>query len=106
MTTFDKREDAYEARFAHEEELRFKALAHRNRLLGLWAASLLGKSGEAAESYAASLVTGFLAADDEPLFAKLRGDFDAAGVAESSQHLREKMGELLSQATAELKPGA
>ena len=55
-TTFDKREEGFERQFVHDEELRFKAVARRNRLLGLWAAGLLGKSGTDAEAYAKEVV--------------------------------------------------
>ena len=84
MTTFDKRKDAYENKFAHDEALRFKAEARRNKLLGLWAAELLGKSGEEADAYAREVVrSDFEEAGDEDVFRKVRGDFDAAGIDQS-----------------------
>ena len=73
MTTFDKREDAFEKQFAHDEELRFKATARRNRLLGLWAAEKLGKTGEDADVYAREVVmSDFEEAGDEDVFRKIR----------------------------------
>ena len=73
MTTFDKREDAFENKFAHDAELQFKAEARRNKLLGLWAAGLLGKSGAAAEAYAREVVAAdFEKAGDSDVFAKVR----------------------------------
>ncbi len=73
MTTFDKRQDAFEAKFAHDEELRFKAEARRNKLLGLWAAEKLGKTGEDAEDYARSVVAAdFEEAGEEDVFRKIR----------------------------------
>ena len=81
MTTFDQRKDAYENKFAHDEELRFKATARRNKLLGLWAAEKLGKSGADAEAYAKSVVQAdFEEAGDEDVIRKLLGDLVSAGV--------------------------
>ena len=81
MTTFDKREEAFEKKFAHDEELQFKAGARRNKLLGLWAADKLGKSGADAEAYAKSVVLAdFEEAGDEDVVRKLLGDLTAAGV--------------------------
>ena len=104
MTTFDKREDGFEKKFAHDEELRFKANARRAKLVGLWAAEKLGKSGAEAESYAKSVVVADLAeAGEEDLFRKIRGDFDAANVAQSDHQLRRTMDELLAKATADIR---
>ncbi|MBN9000180.1 MAG: DUF1476 domain-containing protein [Rhizobiales bacterium] len=104
MTTFDKREDAFENRFAHDEELKFKAVARRNRQLGLWAAGLLGKSGDAAEAYAEEVVASdFEEAGDEDVFRKLRTDFDAAGVAQSDHQIRRTMADLLATAIEQLR---
>lgn len=103
MSTFDEREKAYEARFAHDEELRFKAVARRNKLLGAWAAERLGHTGEEAENYARSVVRAdFEEPGDEDVFRKVRGDFDAAGVPIDDGALREKMRELLVTAAEEL----
>jgi len=81
MTTFDDRKDKFENKFAHDAELRFKAEARRNKLLGLWAAGLMGKTGDDAEAYAKEVIKAdFEEAGDEDVFRKLRKDFDAAGV--------------------------
>ena len=78
MSGFDKREEGFERKFAHDEELQFKATARRNKLLGLWAAELMGLSGEAAEAYAKEVVrSDFEEAGEEDVFRKIRGDFDA-----------------------------
>ena len=99
MTTFDKRKDAFENKFAHDAQLRFKAEARRNKLLGLWAAELLGKTGEAAETYAKSIVAAdFEEAGDEDVFRKIRADFDSAGVAQSDHQIRRTMEELMGKA--------
>jgi hypothetical protein len=99
MTTFDKRKDAFENKFAHDAQLRFKAEARRNRLLGLWAAELLGKTGEAADVYAKSIVAAdFEEAGDEDVFRKIRADFDGAGVAQSDHQIRRTMEELMGKA--------
>ena len=84
MTTFDKREEVFENKFAHDEELRFKAHARRNKLVGLWAAGKLGLAGEAAEAYGKAVVTADLdAPGSDGVFAKVRADFDAKSVAQS-----------------------
>jgi hypothetical protein len=106
MTTFDKREDAFEKQFAHDEELRFKATARRNKLLGLWAAEKLGLSGAEAESYAKSIVMAdFEEAGDQDVLRKLRKDFDAKGVAQSDHQIGRVMTELLEKAVADIKAG-
>lgn len=106
MTTFDKREESFERKFALDEELRFKAMARRNRMLGLWAAQKLGKSGDDAAEYAKSVVMAdFEEAGDEDVFRKIRGDFDAAGVEQSDHQIRRAMDELLAQALEAIKAG-
>ncbi len=93
MSTFDDRERAYEAKFAHDADLRFKADARRNRLVGEWAAELLGKTGDDARSYAMTVVTSdFEEAGDEDVFRKLVADLD--GKADDAT-IRAKMAELL-----------
>src|SRR3974390_1982316 len=105
-TTFDKREEGFEKQFAHDEELRFKAIARRNKLLGLWAAEKLGLTGAEAENYAKELVLAeFQAAGDEDVFRKGRTDFDAKGVAQSDHQIRRHMDELLAQAVIQIKAG-
>jgi len=101
MTSFDKREEGFEKKFAHDEELRFKATARRNRMMGAWAAEKLGLTGADAEAYAREVV---LADIEGPgVFAKLRKDFDAKGVAQSDHQIRRHMDEMLAQAIAQLK---
>jgi hypothetical protein len=107
MSGFDKREEGFEKKFAHDEELRFKAGARRNKLLGLWAAEKLGKSGAEAEAYAKEVVASdFEEAGDEDVFRKVRKDFDAAGVAQSDHQIRRTMDELMARAIEQIKTGA
>jgi hypothetical protein len=104
MTTFDKREEGFEKKFAHDEELRFKAGPRRNKLLGLWAAEKLGLSGAEAEAYAKTVVAAdFEEAGDEDVFRKVRKDFDAKGVDQSDHQLRRTMDELMGQAIEQIK---
>src|SRR4026209_386442 len=106
MTTFDKREEGFEKKFAHDEELRFKANARRNKLLGLWAAEKLGLSGSAADAYAKEVVVAdFEEAGDEDVFRKVRKDFDAKGIAQSDQDLRKMVVDLMGQAIDQIKAG-
>lgn len=106
MTTFNERGDAFEKKFAHDEELRFKATARRNKMLGLWAADKLGKTGAEAEAYAREVVSAdFEEAGDEDVFRKLRKDFDAAGVTQSDHQIRHHMDELLARAVEDIKAG-
>jgi hypothetical protein len=104
-TTFDKREEDFERQFAHDEELRFKAIARRNKLLGLWAAGKLGLSGAEAEAYAKELVLAEFGPAGEDVFRKVRTDFDAKGVAQSDHQIRRHMDELLAQALIQIKAG-
>jgi hypothetical protein len=106
MTTFDKREEAFEQQFAHDEELRFKATARRNKLLGLWAAEQLGLQGAEADSYALSVVmSAFEDNGDHDVRSKIRKDFDAKGVAQSDHQIARHMDELMAQAIAAIKAG-
>ncbi|MBP2152242.1 DUF1476 domain-containing protein [Xanthobacter autotrophicus DSM 597] len=106
MTTFDKREEGFEKAFALDEETRFRALARRNKKLGLWAAEKLGLTGEAAQEYAKEVVVADLQeAGDEDVFRKLRADFDARNVDVSDHQIRRNMDELLAVAAAEVKSG-
>ena len=106
MTTFDKREEGFEKQFAHDEELRFKATARRNKLLGQWAAEKLGLSGAEAESYAKSVVMAdFEEAGDHDVMRKIRADFDAKGVAQSDHQIGRMMTELMEKAVADVKAG-
>lgn len=101
MSGLSDREKAFENKFAHDQELKFKAEARRNKLLGLWVAGLLGKDD--AEAYAKEVVVADLAeAGDEDVFRKLRADLDAAGVQISDEDLRTKMVDLLGEAIDQL----
>ena len=104
MTTFDKREEGFEKQFVHDEELKFKAVARRNRMLGLWAAQILGLSGAQAEAYAKEVVMAdFEEPGDHDVFRKIRKDFDAKGIAQSDHQIRRTMDELMVKAVAEIK---
>jgi len=106
MTTFDDRENAYENKFAHDEELKFKSIARRNRLLGLWAAEKLGKSGEEAEAYAKEVVRAdFAEPGDNDVFVKVKGDLDAAGAAVPEEEIRGAMRRLLVEAAEQIEKG-
>ncbi len=101
---FDDRKKAYEEKFAHDEALRFKAEARRNKLLGLWVAEQLGLSGEEAESYARELVmTDLQEPGSEDVFRKVRADLDAKGVDISDHRIRHRMEELLIDAMEQIK---
>jgi len=102
MTTFDKREEGFEKQFAHDEELRFKAMARRNKMLGLWAAGVLGKSGADAEAYAKEVVLAdFEEAGDNDVLRKVAKDLLPKGVTE--QQVRAQMTKLLTQAVEQIK---
>ncbi len=104
MTTFKNREEGFEKKFAHDEELRFKASARRNKLLGLWAAEKMGIAGDAAEAYAREVIKAdFKEAGDDDVFAKVRADFDAKGVAQSDHQIRRTMDELMQTAMDQLR---
>jgi hypothetical protein len=106
MTTFDKREEGFEKKFAMDEETRFKANARRNKLFGAWAAQQLGLSGADADAYAKDVVMAdFEEAGDDDVFRKVRKDFDAKSVALSDGQIRDTMNELLAQAAAQIKAG-
>jgi len=100
-TTFDKREEGFEKQFAHDEELRFKAMARRNKLLGLWAAGILGKSGPDAEAYAKEVVMADFESGDKDVAHKIIKDLEPKGITE--QQIRLQMTELLMQAVAQIK---
>ena len=107
MTTFDKRKDGFENKFAHDASLRFKAEARRNKLLGLWAAELLGKTGDAAEAYAKTVVAAdFEEAGDEDVFRKIRADLDTGGVVQSDHQIRRTMEELMGKAMEQVAKDA
>lgn len=100
MTTFDDRENAYEAKFAHDEEMMFKAVARRNKLVGLWAADLLGKSGDDAAEYAKTVVLAdFEEAGHEDVVRKLAADL---GDKSDADTIRAKMDELMPKAKSQI----
>ncbi|MBI4273096.1 MAG: DUF1476 domain-containing protein [Rhizobiales bacterium] len=104
MTTFDKREEGFEKKFAHDEELKFKAYARRNKLLGLWAAGILGKSGTDADAYAKDIVLAdFEEAGDNDVLRKVVTDLAGKGIDEPQ--VRAKMTELLATAVAQIQAG-
>ena len=106
MSSFDKREEGFEKKFAHDEEMQFKASARRNKLLGLWAAEKLGLSGDEAAAYAKDVVMAdFEKPGDEDVFEKVRKDFDAKNVEQSDHQIRRTMTELMAQAVDEIKAG-
>jgi hypothetical protein len=106
MTTFDKREDAFEKQFAHDEELKFKATARRNKLLGLWAAEKLGLKDAEADSYALAIVmSDFEEASEHDVARKIRKDFDAKGVEQSDHQIARHMNEFMAKAISDIKSG-
>ena len=106
MTTFDKREEGFEKKFAMDEETRFRANARRNKLFGMWAAQQLGLSGADADAYAKAVVLAdFEEAGDDDVFRKVRKDFDAKGIKQSDQQIRSTMTTLMDEAVAQIKAG-
>lgn len=100
MTTFNDREKAFENKFAHDEEMQFKASARRNRLLGLWAASLLGKTGADADAYAMEVVRAdFIEVGHDDVVRKLAADLDYRA---DESTIRAKMHELLGLAKSQI----
>jgi len=103
MSSFDERKNSFENKYAHDQELQFKVMARRNKLLGLWAAELMGLSGDEAKTYAGAVIASDLQEPgDEVVFRKVRTDFDAKGVEQSDHQLRRTMDELLAQAQAQI----
>ena len=106
MTTFDKREEAFEKKFVIDEDLKFKAAARRNKLLGLWAAEKLGLTGTAADSYAKEVVVAeFEEGGDAAVVAKVMTDLATKGVSVDADDVRTRMDELMAQAVAQLNAG-
>ncbi|WP_170557455.1 DUF1476 domain-containing protein [Ruegeria atlantica] len=100
MTTFDERENAFEAKFAHDEEMQFKAQARCNKLLGLWAAEKLGKSGDDADAYAKTVVIADMEeVGHEDVVRKVSADL---GALSSDDEIRAKMAELLPEAKSQV----
>jgi hypothetical protein len=107
MTNFEDREKGFERKFAHDEELKFRATARRNRLLGLWAAELMGVTGEAAQNYAREVIKAdLIEPGEEDLFRKIRADFDAKDVNQSDHQIRRKMADLMGVAVSQIESEA
>jgi hypothetical protein len=106
MTTFDKREEGFERKYALDEELKFKAEARRNKLLGLWVAEKLGKSGADADAYAKEVVAAdFEEAGDADVLRKVMGDLTAKNIPMTEAQIHAKMDELMAQAVVQVKAG-
>jgi len=104
MSSFEERESSFENKFKHDKELEFKATARRNKLLGLWAANLLGVHGADAEAYAKSVVKADMERPgDQDVVDKLLGDFKERGIDMSEHRLRKQMTELMSAAVSQIK---
>lgn len=103
MNSFDDRQKAFEAKFAHDEELRFKIEARRDKLLGLWLAEKMGKTGDAAAEYAKEVVISDLQeAGDEDVIAKVLADIDAAGLNINRDQIVTKLAEYMVEAGEQL----
>lgn len=100
----DRREKDFEARYAHDQELRFRIEARGNKLLGMWAADKLGLSGEEANAYSQEVIKAdFLKPGNDDVFEKLRADFDRAGVEQSDHQIRRHMAECLAEAENQIR---
>ena len=103
MTTFDNREKDFEAKFKHDAELKFKAMARRNKLLGLWAAEHLGMDGDDADAYARQVVeSDFEEPGEEGVFRKVFGDLQAKNTGIDEQQVRKRMAELMGEAERQI----
>lgn len=104
MTTFDDREKGFEKKFAHDQDLKFKAEARRNKMLAEWAGAKLGMSAAEIEDYVKAVRKADLAEKgDEDLFRKIRGDFDAKGVKVADADIRNQIQQLLAKAVSEIE---
>lgn len=104
MSGFDKRREGYESKFAHDQDLKFKATARRNKLVGLWAAGKMGLTGAAADEYAKEVVKAdFEEAGEEDVFRKIRRDFDAKKLAISDHQIRREMEDLMTTAVEQIQ---
>ena len=104
MSGINDRGDAFENKFAHDEALKFKAEARRNKLLGLWAAEKMGKNDDQAAEYAKEVIrSDFEEPGDEDVFRKVRGDFDSAGIDQSDHQIRRTMDELMAKAIDQIQ---
>lgn len=103
MSGLDDREKGFENKYAHDQELEFKAVVRRNKKLGLWAAEMMGLTGDDADAYSKEVIkSDFEEAGDEDVFRKVRGDFDKNGVEQSDHQIRRQMDELLEIARQEV----
>lgn len=103
MAPFDDREQAFEKKFAHDEELQFKANARRNKLLGLWAAELMGLVGDEAQAYAMEVIKADLEeAGEEDVYRKVKGDLDAKNLDISEHRVRKAMAGLMDEAKKQI----
>ena len=106
MSSFDNREKAFENKFAHDQELKFKAEARRNKMLGEWAAEKLGMTGDEVNDYVKAVRRAdFEEAGDDDVFRKVKADFEAKGVAINDDELRETMNRMLGEAVAQIEAG-
>ena len=104
MASFEERGDAFEKKYAHDEALKFKAEARRNKLLGLWAADKIGFTGEKADEYAKEVIRADLEEPgDEDVFRKIRQDFDKHNVDQSDHQIRRTMEEKLEEAIQQIQ---
>jgi len=104
MSGINDREKAFENKYAHDQELKFRVESRRNKLLGLWAAALLGKAGDDADAYAKDVVVSdFEEAGDDDVFRKIRADFDAAGITTTDEAIRTQMQALLAEAMIQIQ---
>lgn len=107
MSTFDEREKGFEAKFSRDQEHDFRAIARRNKLLGLWAAEQMGLTGDEAASYALEVVDAdFQRPGDDDVFEKVHGDLNAKGIDASEHLVRTRMEELLQEAVKQIDSGA
>ncbi|MEH6753715.1 MAG: DUF1476 domain-containing protein [Alphaproteobacteria bacterium] len=106
MASFDDREKGFESKYKLDEELRFKAMARRNKLLGLWAADLMGITGADADEYAKEVVkSDFEKPGDEDVLEKVHGDLVAKGIETSEHIVRKHMDDLMGTAVAQIEAG-
>jgi hypothetical protein len=104
MVDMRDRQEGFERKFVFDEELKFKAMARRNRMLGMWAAEKLGKTGADAEAYAKEVIVADMhEAGDGDVFRKVRADFDAAGVDQSDHQIRRTMDEFMAIAAEQVR---
>jgi hypothetical protein len=104
MTTFDEREKGFEAKYAHDAEMQFKATARRNRMLGLWAGRLMGLEGRRLEDYIAAVAhSEFTERGDEEVLRKVAKDLSASGLKNTEDEVRGKMDEFLAVAREQIQ---